>query len=579
MVKPALGLTLMVKWYLRVSFICKCSFFKIGIINVCCFDFAETWEGELYFDWGNGTLLIGASPTSFDFDQVSSKETFSGRITEFNFWNRTLNTTEIQGLLDCSGNTTGDIIEWTTEGINETLEVVGKPKLKEEDSEQWCKQNEGLLSSQILVPNVPVELGHKQCSSFNGKMPVPLPNLQNDYHQVILDTLGENVCGSGKATEYWFGLKWNAEKDAFVDMYTGEKPHPNITEAIDTAGEDPAEYGCINSYDSSLSSAECTMSWPCLNCVVEPSTLYFLKGLCPTAYMDSWQSLGTIDDTFRLIDDSTFKTTKFHGFTISQIFFNEAYERWTIQSLSKPDNILIMKPKNIHPLGRWTWIVGNKSNICPEWEPDQEIDLTFSACRKDQFTCKDGECIDINYRCNHNLECNDRSDEIGCELITFGEGYIKGIVPKETVDTPRNIILMVKIKSFPEINAIKLSFTMNFNLRMMWSDHRLVMNDLNTLNSMSNVINEEDLKRLWMPVLSFSNALGPFQTKLDEQTFGTIMATGNSTLKSKLVDTEGKMYSGADQIIILDKEYFLEFGCKYNLLSYPFDTQVRIPFY
>ena len=138
---------------------------------------------------------------------------------------------------------------------------------------------------------------------------------------------------------------------------------------------------------------------------------------------------------------------------------------------------------------------------------------------------------------------------------------------------------MVKIKSFPEINAIKLSFTMNFNLRMMWSDHRLVMNDLNTLNSMSNVINEEDLKRLWMPVLSFSNALGPFQTKLDEQTFGTIMATGNSTLKSKLVDTEGKMYSGADQIIILDKEYFLEFGCEYNLLSYPFDTQVRIPFY
>ena len=571
----------MVKWYLRVSFICKCSFFKIGIINVCCFDFAETWEGELYFDWGNGTLLIGASPTSFDFDEVSSKETFSGRITEFNFWNRTLNTTEIQGLLDCSGNTTGDIIEWTTEGINETLEVVGKPKLKEEDSEQWCKQNEGLLSSQILVPNVPVELGHKQCSSFNGKMPVPLPNLQNDYHQVILDTLGENVCGSGKATEYWFGLKWNAEKDAFVDMYTGEKPHPNITEAIDTAGEDPAEYGCINSYDSSLSSAECTMSWPCLNCVVEPSTLYFLKGLCPTAYMDSWQSLGTIDDTFRLIDDSTFKTTKFHGFTISQIFFNEAYERWTIQSLSKPDNILIMKPKNIHPLGRWTWIVGNKSNICPEWEPDQEISLTFSACRQDQFTCEDGQCIDVNYRCDHNTDCDDQSDEIGCELITFKKGYLKGIVPKEKVDTyrnARNVTLMVNIKSFPEINAIKLAFTMNFNLRMMWSDHRLIMNDLNTLNTMSNVINEEDLKNLWMPVLSFSNALGPFQTKLDEQTFGTIMAIGNSTLKSKLVDTEGQMYSGADQIIIIDKEYFLEFGCEYDLMSYPFDFQVRLPF-
>ena len=120
---------------------------------------------------------------------------------------------------------------------------------------------------------------------------------------------------------------------------------------------------------------------------------------------------------------------------------------------------------------------------------------------------------------------------------------------------------------------------MNFNLRMMWSDHRLIMNDLNTLKSMSNVINEEDLENLWMPVLSFSNALGPFQTKLDEQTFGTVKAIGNSTLKPKIVDTEGQMYSGADQIIIIDKEYFLEFGCEYDLLSYPFDTQVGLPFY
>ena len=108
---------------------------------------------------------------------------------------------------------------FSKEGINETLEAVGQPNIKEEDSDQWCKQNEGLLSSQILVPNVPVKLARKQCSVFNGKMPVPFYDLQNDYHQVVLDVFGENVCGSGDAGEYWFGLKWNAEKDAFIDMY------------------------------------------------------------------------------------------------------------------------------------------------------------------------------------------------------------------------------------------------------------------------------------------------------------------------------------------------------------------------
>ena len=80
---------------------------------------------------------------------------------------------------------------------------------------------------------------------------------------------------------------------------------------------------------------------------------------------------------------------------------------------------------------------------------------------------------------------------------------------------------------------------------------------------------------MWMPVLSFSNALGPFQTKLDEQTFGTIRAVGNSSLVSKLEDGEGQMYAGEDQIIIIDKEYFLDFGCEFDLITYPFDTQVR----
>ena len=48
-----------------------------------------TYNGEYYFNWGNGTILVGASPTSFNFDELSPKETFGGRLTEYNFWNRT----------------------------------------------------------------------------------------------------------------------------------------------------------------------------------------------------------------------------------------------------------------------------------------------------------------------------------------------------------------------------------------------------------------------------------------------------------------------------------------------------------
>ena len=437
-----------------------------------------TYEGMYHSNWGNGTLTVGIAPTSFDYDEASPKETFGGMMTELNFINRTLTEDEVFGLLNCSGSIQGDIINW--EALNETVIQVGNPNMKEEDNEQWCNQNKDLLSSQIIVPTVPQPLGEKHCSGLSGKLPVPMVELRETYSQALLDVVGENVCGSGSSSEYWIGLKWNEEKGAYVDIYSGEKPHVNITEEIYEA-DIPSKYECVRNYEDELSNVECKTSWPCLNCIVEPSTMYFLKGLCPTAYLDSWQTLGTIDDTFRLGEDSTLENMKFLGFTISHVYFNEAYERWTIQSHVEPDNILILKPKNMWPLGRYTWIVGNKSNICPQYEPNQEIELTFSACRQDQFTCDSGHCVDIKNRCDHNTDCEDQSDEIGCELITFKKGYLKGIVPKETVTSPRNVTLMVNVKSFPEIDAIKLSFKANFNLRMSWSDHRMTMNDLVSL--------------------------------------------------------------------------------------------------
>ena len=105
-------------------------------------------------------------------------------MTEFNFWNRTLKVEEIHGLLQCSSNITGDIIKWTPDGIDDTLEAFGEPNLKEEDSDQWCRQREAQLSSQILVTKVPAMLALQHCSVFNGKLPVPNSDVQRDYQQI-----------------------------------------------------------------------------------------------------------------------------------------------------------------------------------------------------------------------------------------------------------------------------------------------------------------------------------------------------------------------------------------------------------
>lgn len=40
--------------------------------------------------------------------------------------------------------------------------------------------------------------------------------------------------------------------------------------------------------------------------------------------------------------------------------------------------------------------------------------LVSARCPPDQFTCSNGQCIGKHKKCDHNMDCTDSSDEIGC---------------------------------------------------------------------------------------------------------------------------------------------------------------------
>ncbi|XP_023347365.1 low-density lipoprotein receptor-related protein 8 [Eurytemora carolleeae] len=56
-------------------------------------------------------------------------------------------------------------------------------------------------------------------------------------------------------------------------------------------------------------------------------------------------------------------------------------------------------------------------------------DIKFSTCKQDQFTCYDGQCIDIEHRCDENTNCADKSDEEDCRMIYMKENYKKTVAP------------------------------------------------------------------------------------------------------------------------------------------------------
>ena len=61
----------------------------------------------------------------------------------------------------------------------------------------------------------------------------------------------------------------------------------------------------------------------------------------------------------------------------------------------------------------------------------------------------------------------------------------------------------------------------NINFSAIRYDSRLTFKDLNH-NSRLNVISQDVLMSMWVPHLQFTNALGPYQTSVDELSVATI---------------------------------------------------------
>ena len=79
-------------------------------------------------------------------------------------------------------------------------------------------------------------------------------------------------------------------------------------------------------------------------------------------------------------------------------------------------------------LGRSSWMIEQDSPACSD-EKSYNIPLKLSGCGEEEFTCSDGQCIDIARRCDQIVHCRDESDEQDCKLLVLKKGYKKDIIP------------------------------------------------------------------------------------------------------------------------------------------------------
>ena len=131
----------------------------------------------------------------------------------------------------------------------------------------------------------------------------------------------------------------------------------------------------------------------------------------------------------------------------------------------------------------------------------------------------------------------------------------------------------VEILALPKIDTLGLSFTSDFDLLMRWVDPRLTFFDLRELTEL-NSLSSRIQSGIWSPKLGFTNAKIIGGTLVDDTTATIVEKNGLPAPDDVSRGVEASVYSGADCYILQKREYFVDWTCDYNLLFYPFDTQV-----
>jgi len=86
-----------------------------------------------------------------------------------------------------------------------------------------------------------------------------------------------------------------------------------------------------------------------------------------------------------------------------------------------------------------------------------------------EFGCYDGDCISLADRCDGASECNDKEDELNCEMVVIDKKlYHKGIPPLRTDDQLTNVTVNMTVLSLSNINEIEMTFTAKFYIHLDW---------------------------------------------------------------------------------------------------------------
>ena len=121
------------------------------------------------------------------------------------------------------------------------------------------------------------------------------------------------------------------------------------------------------------------------------------------------------------------------------------------------------------------------------------------------------------------------------------------------------------------------SISLQFQITLEWREKRATYHNLKK-ESYLNALSFEEINKLWLPLVVFTNTDQQETTRLGENwewTTDVLIQREGQLERSRYRELdEIEIFKGEENSLLLVQSYTYQFQCVYQLEMYPFDTQV-----
>ena len=172
------------------------------------------------------------------------------------------------------------------------------------------------------------------------------------------------------------------------------------------------------------------------------------------------------------------------GYQSARIQYNSSLSQWVYSDPRLNVTARSRASQNSFVLGKHNWTVPLDTFQCYEGK-EYTIEMKLTGCNNTQFTCDSGQCVKMEKRCDQLPNCEDKSDELNCKILTLEKGYNRRVPPVASIGSgeaatlkPVEVNVSLTLFKVVAIEEEDHSIQLQFQINLEWKENRATYHNL-----------------------------------------------------------------------------------------------------